>query len=398
VALASASASALLVTGLVATNNPALVASSNAPHIMIVMMENQGYNQVIGSSVMPYTNALARAYGLATKSYSEAHPSLPNYLAITSGSNQGVTGDEPPSSSGVFSVPTLASQLSAAGYSAKAYAESLPSDPTNSSGLYDVYHDPWQYYASADTIPVSNSSSLVGNLNSSSPPDFVWYTPNLTDDGHTGVPVDTEAAELADADSFLSTFIPSVQSTKWYQSGGQIIIEWDEGLDSDTSGINGASGGHVATIVVSGALAASPVRDASPVDTSGIVRSIEDQYGLPYLADAADAANGSIDSLLGAAASSNRAFTGNSQGTAVAGQTFVFSIGTTGSPTPKLKKRGHLPKGLRFHDNHDGSATIFGTPNPKKAVGNYQVTVVATYGSRKHKQVMDELITLTVLP
>ena len=72
-----------------------------------------------------------------------------------------------------------------------------------------------------------------------------------------------------------------MQSTAWYKSGGQIIIEWDEALDSDTSGIDGGSGGHVPTIVVSSALKASPQHDSAPVDTVGILRSIEDTYGLP---------------------------------------------------------------------------------------------------------------------
>ncbi len=103
---------------------------------------------------------------------------------------------------------------------------------------------------------------------------------------------------MADTEAFLSRFIPSVQATSWYNAGGQIIIEWDEALDSDTSGLNGGAGGHIPTIVVSNALKANPQQDATPVDTVGILRSIEDQYGLPHLAGAANAANGTIDALL----------------------------------------------------------------------------------------------------
>jgi len=269
------------------------------PKIMVVMMENQGYDQIIGNPALPYTNALAAGYGSATASYALTHPSLSNYLEIVSGSDEGVTDDNPPSSHSFPAVPTLADQLVAAGDSVAAYAESLPADPTNDSAdeLYVVHHNPWEYFPSAP-ITVKDGSALVPDLNSASPPDFVWYTPNLTDDGHTGVPVDTEATELADTDSFLSTFIPSVQSTKWYQSGGQIIIEWDEGLDTDTSGINGANGGHVATIVVSKYLAASPQQHSGPVTTAGILGSIEHLYQVPYLGDAGVAANGNISSLL----------------------------------------------------------------------------------------------------
>jgi hypothetical protein len=267
------------------------------PKIMVVMMENESNSDIIGNPALPYVTSLAADYGSATQSYALTHPSLPNYLEIVSGSNEGVTDDNPPSSHSFPTVPTLASQLVAAGYSCDAYAENLPADPTNDSGLYAVHHNPWEYFPSAP-ITVKDASALIPDLNGSSPPDFVWYTPNLTDDGHTGVPVDTQANELADTETFLSTFIPSVQATAWYKSGGQIIIEWDEGLDSDTSGVNGGDGGHIPTIVVSKYLAAFPVQYSGAVATAGILHSIEHIYQLPYLGDAAVAANGNIDPLL----------------------------------------------------------------------------------------------------
>ena len=268
------------------------------PKIMIVMMENQDYSDVIGNPALPFINNLASHYGLATQSYSFAHPTLPNYLEIVSGSSQGVTSNVLPSSDSFPAAPTLADQLVSEGYSVAAYAENLPADPTIDSGLFRVVFLPWEYFPSAP-ITVKNSSDLIPDLNGPSAPDFVWYTPNVTDNGHTGVPVDTDATELADSDAFLSNFIPSVQATSWYKSGGQIIIEWDEALDSDTSGINGGSGGgHVPTIVVSQALAAHPRQYSGQVATAGILHSIEHLYEVPYLGDAGNAANGNIDSLL----------------------------------------------------------------------------------------------------
>src|ERR1019366_2239596 len=99
-------------------------------------------------------------------------------------------------------------------------------------------------------------------------------------------------------ENFLSSFIPSVQATSWYKSGGQIIIEWDEALTSDASGINGGNGGHVPTIVVSKYLAANPVQYSGNVATAGILRSIEHLYLVPYLGGASDTANGNINPLL----------------------------------------------------------------------------------------------------
>jgi phosphatidylinositol-3-phosphatase len=255
---------------------------------MVILMENKGLSQVIGQSDQPYTNSLATGYGSASQSYAFGHPSLPNYLDIVSGSSQGVTDDNPPSSHQFPGTPTLADQLAAAGYSSKAYAEDLPPDPTTSAGNYAVRHVPWEYFPGAK-ISVVDASSLLTDLNGPDAPDFVWYTPNLIDDEHNGT--------VEQGDAFLSRLIPSVQSTLWYRTGGEIIIEWDES-DADNVGINGGDGGHIPTIVVSAALKAHPRQDPTPVDTAGILHSIEDAYGLAHLGGAANPSNGNIDSLL----------------------------------------------------------------------------------------------------
>ena len=221
---------------------------------MIVMMENKSYSQVIGQTNQPYTTMLATTYGLATQSYAFGHPSLPNYLDIVSGSNQGVTNDGPPSSHKFPSAPTLADQLAAAGFSAKAYAENLPADPTNNLGEYAVRHVPWEYFP-ATKITVADASSMIGDLNGANAPDFVWYTPNLIDDEHDG--------STQQGDAFLSKLIPEVQSTSWYRAGGRIIVEWDES-DADNSGVNGSWRGPHSHHRGERPLRTSPKRDSIP--------------------------------------------------------------------------------------------------------------------------------------
>lgn len=294
---ASPSATTTTTTQSTATTTPARAPATTttaprpAPHIMVVMMENKNASQVVGQSDEPYTNSLASTYGLATNSYAFGHPSLPNYLDIASGSNQGVTDDNPPSSHDFPDAVTLADQLVDAGFSAKAYAENLPSDPRVNVGEYAVRHVPWEYFPNAK-ISVVDASSLIGDLNGADAPDFVWYTPNLIDDEHDGT--------VEQGDAFLSRLVPQVQSTSWYRAGGVIIVEWDES-DSDNTGISGSGGGHIPTIVVSAALKAHPEHDPTPVDTAGILGSIEDAYGLGHLGNAGAPTNGDIDSLLGVA-------------------------------------------------------------------------------------------------
>ena len=51
-----------------------------------------------------------------------------------------------------------------------------------------------------------------------------------------------------------------------------------------------------------------------------------------------------------------------------------MTITTSGTPTPHLKKRGRLPKGLHFHNNHNGTATISGTPTAHNTPGAHALT------------------------
>lgn len=258
------------------------------PRIMIVVMENQNYAAVIGQSDQPFTNSLAQSYGSATQSSALGHPSLPDYLALVSGSNQGVTDDAGPSAHTFPAAQTLADQLQSAGISHKAYAENLPADPTQDAGTYVVRHVPWEYFPNSP-MPVADSSSLIGDLNSPTPPDFVWYTPNIINDEHSG--------SVQQGDAFLSSFIPSVEATAWYKGGGQIIITWDESA-TDNSGINGGDGGRVPTIVVSSYLVANPHQYSGAVDTAGILHSVEHIYQVPFLGAAASSTSDNIDPLL----------------------------------------------------------------------------------------------------
>ena len=117
------------------------------PHVMVVMMENKDVSRSSGRPISPTPTASPSTYGLATQSYAFGHPSLPNYLDIVSGSNQGVTDDDPPSShSFPHELRHWRTSWSRPGFSAKAYAENLPSDPTNNRGEYAVRHVPWEYF------------------------------------------------------------------------------------------------------------------------------------------------------------------------------------------------------------------------------------------------------------
>jgi len=65
----------------------------NFQHVFVIMMENTGFDTLIGNSNAPFINAAASNYGLATNYFGVTHPSQPNYIAATSGSTNGVADD-----------------------------------------------------------------------------------------------------------------------------------------------------------------------------------------------------------------------------------------------------------------------------------------------------------------
>ena len=67
--------------------------AARSSHLVEIVMENREYGDVIGSPSAPYVNRLARRYGLATASHAITHPSLPNYIALTSGTTGGIESD-----------------------------------------------------------------------------------------------------------------------------------------------------------------------------------------------------------------------------------------------------------------------------------------------------------------
>jgi hypothetical protein len=83
--------------------NPALADEGGVPkgvphldHVFVIMMENHGYNQIIGNPSAPFMNQYAKRVNLATNYFAVAHPSLTNYLEVVGGSNFGVLNDNSP--------------------------------------------------------------------------------------------------------------------------------------------------------------------------------------------------------------------------------------------------------------------------------------------------------------
>jgi phosphatidylinositol-3-phosphatase len=210
--------------------------------VILVVEENHSYSEVIGSSSMPYFNSLASQYGLATQYFANAHPSLPNYLALTTGLTE--TFDD--NFTATISDDNVARELVKAGKTWKVYAESLPSPGYGGAdtGLYVQHHNPFTYLSD-----VQNDSSQAANivpftqfatdLANNALPQYSLVVPNIMDDAHTGT--------LPQADSWLQSNIAPLIASPAFQSSGLLIITFDEGNPADLE----HGGGQVATLIIS---------------------------------------------------------------------------------------------------------------------------------------------------
>ena len=115
-------------------------------HIVMVIEENHAYSQIIDSPDASYINRLAAQGAVFTQSFGITYPSQPNYLALFSGSTQGITDNSCPHT---FTTPNLGHALLAVGLTFAGYSEDLPSVGSLicGVGLYARKHNPlvnWQ--------------------------------------------------------------------------------------------------------------------------------------------------------------------------------------------------------------------------------------------------------------
>ncbi|MFE4330693.1 alkaline phosphatase family protein [Streptomyces sp. NPDC056831] len=180
VALAAASIGLWATTGSTAQS-----AGLPAPgHVVVVVMENHAYTQVIGASDAPYINNTLKAGGAdLTQSFGLTHPSEPNYYMLFSGSNQGRT-DDSCVRVGSLSAPNLASELIAAGKTWASYNETLPSQGSTvcSSGDYAQEHNPWFGFSNVPTSTAKTMTQFPADFTTL--PKVSFVVPNLCSDMH----------------------------------------------------------------------------------------------------------------------------------------------------------------------------------------------------------------------
>ncbi len=244
-------------------------------HVVVVVMENHAYSQVIGSSNAPYLNSLASGGASLTASYGITHPSQPNYYALFSGSTQGIT-DDSCVTPGDLQAPNLASELLDAGQTWASYNESLPAqgDTSCRSGDYAQKHNPWFGFGDVPTDSANTFDQFPTDF--STLPKVSFVTPNLCSDMH-----DMHDCSVATGDGWLQNNLGAYAD--WAQSHNSLLVVT---FDED----NKLSGNRIPTV-----LYGQPVKAGSSSDATythyDLLRTLEDLAGLSAHAGNAAGAN-----------------------------------------------------------------------------------------------------------
>ena len=270
---ASPSATASATTAPGTTASSAASAGAAAPgalprpaHTLVVMLENHGYGQVIGSPDAPFINSLAGRGALFTNAHAVTHPSEPNYLALFSGSTQRVTDDSCPHQ---FSAPNLATGLLAARDTFAGYSENLPGtgSPVCAAAVYARKHVPWTNFSNVPSS-VSQPFGAFPAGDFARLPTVSFVIPNICDDMHD--------CSVAVGDSWLRAHIGPYAA--WAMTHDSLlIVAWDE---------NDGSQGNQIPLIFAGQMV-RPGRYGQPVTHYSVLSTIEAAYRVPRTGHAA---------------------------------------------------------------------------------------------------------------
>ena len=244
-------------------------------HVVVIVFENKESTTVLGNRAAPTFNSYGRRYAKLTRYYGATHPSLPNYLALVSGSTQGITTD---CTDCVVDATSLADTLEASGRTWKTYAEGLPAPGFLGAfnGRYAKKHNPFAYFRDIAEDPARRArlvplSQLGPDVRAGTLPSFSLVVPDLCHSMHD--------CSVAVGDAWLRS-----QIGKFVKLPKTVVfVVFDEGSTSNRGG------GHTAALAIGRAVRPGS-RFARVTGHYGILRTIEQAWGLPLLGRSAHVA------------------------------------------------------------------------------------------------------------
>lgn len=329
---------------------PAGAAPPPIRHVFVIMLENKNFSEAFAAgSPAPYLSHTLPDQGeLVANYYATGHQSLDNYVAMVSGqapnpitqSDCQFYTDVVPGTIGAdgqalgqgcvypSTVKTVADQLRAKGLTWRGYMQDMGNsatepktcrhpalnsqDKTQSARAGDQYaarHNPFVYFHSIIDDPATCNASdvpldrLHGDLASdATTPNLAFISPNLCEDGHDAPCVDGRPGGLTSADAFLRAWVPRILASPAYRQDGMLVVTFDEAEFADASAccdeqpgpntpnpgglLPGPGGGKSGAVVLSPWTVPGSI-NARPYNHYGLLRSVEDIFGLAPLGYAA---------------------------------------------------------------------------------------------------------------
>jgi acid phosphatase len=248
--------------------NAAPVFPTPIRHVVVVYFENAELGSVLQNG--SYFASLAKQYASAGQYYSVEHYSLPNYLAATSGITTNLFK--------VTKTTQIGDLVGGSGKTWGSFFQSMPyaCDP-NSSGSYDIWHNPFMMYKDIVSNPskcdshVLNFTAWNSDVASGKVPNYSFIVPNNTADGHD--------SNVSVANAWLQAWLPPLVNSTLFRST-VFFLTFDEGTTN--LGINGSSGGgHVYMVAVS-PFAVPAYNSSTQYDDYNLLTSTEWLLGLGH--------------------------------------------------------------------------------------------------------------------
>lgn len=367
-------------------------------HVVIVMEEDRGAGAIGDTANMPYFNQLAatglvfnNSHGLNTT----AQEGEMNYLALYSGSTQGVTDN---GNHGTFSGANLAQSLASAGLTFSGYSESLPyagdttdsyaASPTNAA-YDDLYVRAYNPMAQFTNVGAGLTNASVNKTFASFPTSAAGFAalpavsivvPNTLHNTHGSndtSPYATDPTQYnflrQSADTWLKANLDAY--VQWAKQNNSLLIVTDDEADRAH---NFAAG--FATIINGSTNLFVPGSDSQYVTPYNILRTVESMYGLPLLGNSSTSAalDANAAGKLGAPASSGSAIVGQTQTFAAtitpstATGSVQFLVDGTSAGAPVSLNNGYASQAIAFSSAgqhlvtavYSGSSSFAGSASP----------------------------------
>ncbi|KAI9311265.1 phosphoesterase family-domain-containing protein [Dichotomocladium elegans] len=241
----------------------AIVAGKYYDRIVIIFHENKDYSDAIKD---PYFSTIAEKHnGILLTNYSGlTHPSQPNYIGTISGSTKGVNLDLTSN----IDRNSVVDLLEAKGISWKTYQEGYPGNCYNgSSGTYVRRHNPFMSFTNISgnatrCANIVNASQLDIDIANDEVPQYVFYTPDLNNDGH--------ATDLAYSSNWTKNWLEPRMKQEAFTKNTLFVLTWDE---NQTWVLKP---NHIMTVLFGPAVKRSSKTDGVKYNHYSILKSVEE--------------------------------------------------------------------------------------------------------------------------